>query len=107
MRAAILAMLGLPTELPLEELPVARDLPANDHRFDHLRARFVERSGQRWLEPAERQDSSMLATLAAADALILRPPLAPPVPAGTSVPFVPLSAALRLPEHACAACPPH
>ncbi len=107
LRAAILAMLGLPTELPLEELPVARDLPANDHRFDHLRARFVERSGQRWLEPAERQDSSMLATLAAADALILRPPLAPPVPAGTSVPFVPLSAALRLPEHACAACPPH
>ncbi|MCX7630916.1 MAG: molybdopterin molybdotransferase MoeA [Geminicoccaceae bacterium] len=96
-RAALLAMLGVPNELPVEELPVARDLPANDHRFDHLRARCVEREGRRWLEPAERQDSSMLATLAAADALILRPPHAPPVMAGTPVPCVPLRAALRLP----------
>ena len=49
-----------------------------------------------FVEPAERQDSSMLATLARADALILRPPLAPPVEAGTPVPCVPLDAALRL-----------
>ncbi|MCS6778909.1 MAG: molybdopterin molybdotransferase MoeA [Geminicoccaceae bacterium] len=106
-RAVLLAMLGLPSELPVEPLPVRRDLPANDQRADHLRARIVEAEGQRAVEPAERQDSSMLATLARADALILRPPHAPPVPAGTLVPCVPLERALRLggPRHAAPLLP--
>ncbi len=95
-RALLLAMLGLPPELPVRLLPCARELPANDRRADHLRARFVERDGRLLVEPAERQDSSMLATLAAADALVLRPPFAPPAPAGTAVPCVPLEEALRL-----------
>ncbi len=96
LRAMLLAMLGRPTDLPIEPLPVAGDLPANDHRADHLRAQWVECHGRRLVAPAERQDSSMLATLARADALILRPPHAPPVEAGAIVPTVPLAAALRL-----------
>jgi len=95
-RAMLLAMLGLAPDLPVEPLPVARSVPANDERFDHLRARFLERDGRRLVDPAERQDSSMLATLARADALILRPPFAPPVDAGADVPCVPLERALRL-----------
>lgn len=96
LRAMLLAMLGRPTELPVEPLPVACDLPANDHRADHLRAFWVQRDGTRFVAPAERQDSSMLATLARADALILRLPHAPPAEAGAIVPTVPLEAALRL-----------
>ncbi len=97
LRAMLLAMLGLETALPVEHRPVLRDLPANDQRFDHLRARLLRREDGLAVEPFERQDSSMLATLAAADALILRPPHAPPVAAGSLVPCVLLEAALRLP----------
>lgn len=95
-RALLLAMLGRPTGLPVEPCPLAADLPPNDQRADHLRARWVQRDGRRLVEPAERQDSSMLAVLARADALILRPPHDPAAPAGTMVPCVPLDAALRL-----------
>ncbi len=97
LRPLLLAMLGLETTLPVEQRPVLRDLPANDQRFDHLRARLLRREDGPAVEPFERQDSSMLATLAAADALILRPPHAPPLPAGSPVPCVPLEVALRLP----------
>jgi molybdopterin molybdotransferase len=38
-----------------------------------------------------RQDSSMLAVFVAADCLIIRPPHAPPAPAGTTVPVLPLA----------------
>jgi molybdopterin molybdotransferase len=96
LRALLLAMHGRPSELPIDPLPVATDLPANDHRADHLRGYWIERDGRRLVAPAERQDSSMLATLARADALILRPPHAPPVGAGATVPTVTLATALRL-----------
>jgi molybdopterin molybdotransferase len=96
LRAMLLAMLGFAPDLPVERLPVARPLPANDERFDHLRARFLERDGRRLVEPAPKQDSSMLATLARAEALVLRPPFAPAVEAGAEVPCVPLERALRL-----------
>jgi molybdopterin molybdotransferase len=95
-RAVLLAMQGLAPDLPTESVPSARPLAANDERFDHLRARFVDRDGRRLVEPAETQDSSMLATLARAQALILRPPSAPPVEEGVEVPCVPLERALQL-----------
>ncbi|GBQ23059.1 molybdopterin biosynthesis protein MoeA [Acetobacter estunensis NRIC 0472] len=51
------------------------DVPANDHRFDHLRATLVRQpDGTLRATPFARQDSSMMAPLAACDALVLREP---------------------------------
>jgi molybdopterin molybdotransferase len=72
------------------------DLPANDKRADHLRAKLVPGEGGEWIAtPASRQDSSMLAVLAGADALILRAPFAPKLSKGEAVQVIPL-AALRV-----------
>jgi molybdopterin molybdotransferase len=66
-------------------------LAANDHRFDHLRASLgTDRDGRPVATPFPVQDSSMLATLARADALILRPPHAPALPEGAEVEAIPL-----------------
>ncbi|MDB5317636.1 MAG: molybdopterin molybdenumtransferase MoeA [Rhodospirillales bacterium] len=84
---AIAVLSGLAAGAP----PVVRvvsggALAANDKRFDHLRATLTEDAQGRAVATAfEQQDSSMLATLARADALILRAPFAPAVPAGTMV----------------------
>ena len=56
-------------------------LPANDHRQDYLRA--ATHDGR--VAPADRQDSSMVRTLALADCLIVRAPHAPPAALGDSV----------------------
>ncbi len=75
----------------LETVRLGADLPANDRRQDYLRARLdKDADGRRVAVPFERQDSSMLATLARADCLIVRPPLAEPVRAGETVSIVPL-----------------
>lgn len=58
----------------LEHAVLAADLPANDWRADHLRARLTLRDGEPPLAtPAPRQDSSMMRVLAEADCLIVRP----------------------------------
>jgi molybdopterin molybdotransferase len=49
-------------------------LEPNDLRQDYLRARHVEGFQGRRVAVAARQDSSMLATFAGADALVVRPP---------------------------------
>ncbi len=77
---------------PAEPDPTARlgtPLGANDRRQDYLRARLA-RAADGTLEafPFERQDSSMMRLLAAADCLVMRPPLAPAAPAGSTVPIV-------------------
>ncbi len=70
-------------------LPLAAAVPANDRRQDYLRARIVvDAAGATAVEPFGRQDSSMMARLAAADALVVRPPNAPAAPAGTPVPVL-------------------
>ena len=61
-------------------------LPANDRRQDYLRAKA--RDGR--VFAATRQDSSMLRTLAGADCLIVRAPLAAAAAAGDSVEILPL-----------------
>jgi molybdopterin molybdotransferase len=54
------------------------DLPANDEREDYMRGTARRGSdGKLFVRPFERQDSSMLATLARADCLIIRPVDAP------------------------------
>jgi molybdopterin molybdotransferase len=42
--------------------------------------------------PFEVQDSSMMRPLAAADCLVIRPPHAPALPAGSDVPIIPFAA---------------
>ncbi len=66
------------------------DLPANGQRQNYLRAR-LKRVEDTWLaEPFAEQDSSMIATLAQADALLIRPPHGPPLAAGSRVTALPL-----------------
>jgi molybdopterin molybdotransferase len=70
-------------------LPLAAAIPANDRRQDYLRARIVvAASGTMAVAPFDRQDSSMMARLAAADALVVRPPGAPAAGPGDLVPVL-------------------
>ena len=64
-------------------------LGENDRRQDYLRAKLA-RGADGTLEvfPFEVQDSSMMRLLAAADCLVMRPPNAPAVAAGATVPIV-------------------
>jgi molybdopterin molybdotransferase len=64
-------------------------LPKNDRRQDYLRSRLGQAAdGALEAFPFEVQDSSMMRMLAAADCLVVRPPHAPAVAAGTVVPIV-------------------
>ena len=72
---------------------LGRDLAANDQREDYLRARLDAREdGTLIALPVSHQDSSLLGNLAAARALVIRPPHAPAAAAGSPIAF------LRLPE---------
>lgn len=63
---------------------LGRDLAANDIREDYLRARLEARAdGTLVATPVNHQDSSLLANLSFAQALVIRPPLAPPAAAGS------------------------
>lgn len=81
---------GLPGEPPVPELARAgTDLPANDLRADHLRARLARDRDGAWIAtPFPAQDSSQMRVFAEAEALIIRPPRAPPVRAGEPVPIM-------------------
>ena len=68
----------------LEQAVLGRDMPANDQRQDYLRATLE--NGESSIPVATTvgpQDSSLVANLAAANALIVRPPFAPAAPAGS------------------------
>ena len=68
---------------------VARDLAANDRRQDYLRSRLSRDSeGNLVADAFEKQDSSMMKILAHSDALIVRPPHAPALTAGTPCPIL-------------------
>jgi molybdopterin molybdotransferase len=74
----------LPGRSRLRPAVTAVPLGENDHRQDYVRAR-VERtaSGALSVTPFDRQDSSMMKVFAAAEGLLVRPPGAPAVPAGS------------------------
>lgn len=62
----------------VEQGVLGRDVAANDIRQDYLRARLTPApNGPPVATPVNHQDSSLLGNLAAADALVIRPPLAP------------------------------
>jgi molybdopterin molybdotransferase len=91
LKPAIDRLSGLPTGA---EGPLTARLGAavrqNDRRQDYLRARLV-RAADGVLEavPFEVQDSSMMRPLSASDCLVVRPPHAPALPAGSEVPIIP------------------
>jgi len=91
-RPAMEIMLGHEAAGPSESAVLTAPLGENDRRQDYLRARLaVQADGTRKVTPFERQDSSMLATLAQADCLIVRKPLAAAVDAGAEVEIIRLA----------------
>ncbi len=89
---AIGRLSGLPGDpLPVTEARLGAELPPNDHRADHLRATLSHATDGALVATAfPRQDSAMLRVFANADALILRPPQAPSLAAGRTVPILQL-----------------
>ena len=70
---------------------LGRALEKNDHRQDYLRAGlFLDGSGALVATPFEKQDSAMMARLARADCLVVRPPEAPAAKKGERVEIIPL-----------------
>ena len=68
-----------------ERARLGRDVGANDLREDYLRARLeVRGDGALIATPVDHQDSSLLGNLAAARALVIRPPFAPAALAGSA-----------------------
>jgi molybdopterin molybdotransferase len=88
LRPLIAAMAGAADPLPrMLRAELVEPLPANDHRQDYLRGTLVD--GR--VSAAAMQDSSMLATLARATCLIVRPPHAPAAAIGDTVDILPLA----------------
>ena len=95
LRPALAKMLGRAETGPVSKPAIlGRDLGANDKRQDYLRATLsADGQGRLVATPFERQDSSMVATLARADCLIVRVPNAPPARAGAPVQVIALTEA--------------
>jgi molybdopterin molybdotransferase len=87
---AIEKLAGLPGDPPpVTMATLGAPLAANDHRADHLRSRLETRPDGTLVATAfDRQDSAMLRLLTLANGLILRPPHAPALAAGESVPVI-------------------
>ncbi len=64
------------------------DLPAGDTRTEYLRSVAQSHDGNWQLTPHPRQDSSMVSTLAASNALLIRPLSAPAEQAGAMISFL-------------------
>lgn len=67
-----------------ESAVLGRDLAANDQREDYLRTRLaIGPGGATIATPVDKQDSSLLGNLAAAEGLLIRPPHAPAAAKGS------------------------
>ncbi len=86
-------MLGLPGEgIPLIRARLGAAVGGNNFREDYMRASLDrDDDGMLVATPLPIQDSSMMAALAEAGCLILRPPDAPPADAGEWVDVIPLA----------------
>ena len=96
---ALLRLQGVPPAAaePVFTLAVlAADMPANGPRQAYVRAALGCEDGRALVRPLAVQDSAHLSSLAAAGALIRRPPHAPAAAAGQPVPVLPLVAAETL-----------
>ncbi|MDP9412606.1 MAG: molybdopterin molybdotransferase MoeA [Pseudomonadota bacterium] len=93
LKPLLFALSGRDWETAVRLLPatLAADLPANGARETFVRASAaVDREGGLRVAPMQRQDSSLLMPLAAANALIRRLPAAPVAVSGDRVEFVPM-----------------
>ena len=90
LRPAMAAMTGsAAVEPPFQKARLGKAMPENDVREDYVRATLeIGADGHAVVHPFSRQDSSMLLTLASADALIRRRPFAAPASAGEEVDIV-------------------
>ena len=78
-------------QLYVFSVPLTTDMPENDQRQDYIRATLTtDANGRTQIRPAPHQDSSMMATLAHANAFIVRPPFDPPKAAGDRVDVLPM-----------------
>ncbi len=92
LQPALAVLLGRDADaVPLHTARLGSALPVNDRREDYLRARLsTDADGNPVATAFDIQDSSMMATLAAADCLIVRPPHAPAAAPGDRVQILPL-----------------
>lgn len=92
LKPALQTMLGVkPVESRTISARLATSLSRNDHRQDYLRAKIsYDVEGQSLVTPFSKQDSSMLAHLAQADCLIVRPPHASALETGKMVEIIPI-----------------
>lgn len=92
LKAAIAEMLGIGNgDAGPRTALLGRDLEENDHRQDYLRAKLShDKDGHLVATPFEGQDSSMMARLAEADCLLVRPPNAPAAKKGEAAEIIPL-----------------
>ncbi len=89
LRPLIAAFLGEPHRDATRPGRLASALPENDQRQDYLRATLaLGGDGIPLLTPLPAQDSSLTSILAAADALVIRPPHAPAAEAGEACRFL-------------------
>ena len=90
LNAAVEAMLGIGGGgEPMPTALLGRDLIANDQRQEYLRANLGhDADGNLVATPFTAQDSAMMARFAAADCLIVRPPLAAAAKAGARVEII-------------------
>ena len=93
---ALRTLLGMENVLPQPvTAQLGGDLGENDEREDYLRATLTRNGdGALVATPFGKQDSSMFATIARSDALIIRAPFAPAAKAGNSVEIIPLEGSL-------------
>jgi molybdopterin molybdotransferase len=86
LKPLIAGLLGLPTAETMLKARLETPLPANDHRQEYLRATLTRLpDGTMTTAPFPQQDSAMQRTLHAAQALVIRPPHAPPAAPGDIV----------------------
>lgn len=91
LRPILSRLLGCESDEETVTARLGEALEANDRRQDYLRARLSRNEdGTLTATAFPRQDSSMQATMAKAEALIIRPPFAPPAKAGEAVQVIPL-----------------
>ncbi len=82
LRPLIACLLGAETPADMMTARLVNPLPANGPRQDYMRAVAHTDSSGTLVDALPVQDSSMLKSLATANALIVRPPHAGPAPAG-------------------------
>lgn len=82
LKPLIARLAGLPAKPDIRDAVLGAPMRANDTRQDYVRALTALEDGRLVAKPFDRQDSSMLRTLAEANALIVRAPHAPEARAG-------------------------